>query len=43
VILDRGSIVHDATSAELKADPAALERHLGVAGAAGKNHAGGPN
>ena len=34
VILERGAIVHDATSAALKADPAALERHLGVAGAA---------
>jgi branched-chain amino acid transport system ATP-binding protein len=35
VILDRGAIVHDADSAALKADPAALERFLGVAGAAG--------
>ena len=43
VILDRGAIVHDASSAELRADPAALERHLGVAGASDKNHAGGPN
>jgi branched-chain amino acid transport system ATP-binding protein len=34
VILERGTIVHDATSAALKADPAALERFLGVAGAA---------
>jgi len=34
VILERGAIVHDATSGALKADPAALERHLGVAGAA---------
>ncbi|KQW22217.1 ABC transporter ATP-binding protein [Afipia sp. Root123D2] len=43
VILDRGTIVHDATSAELKADPAALERHLGVAGASDRqNHAGRP-
>ena len=32
VILERGAIVHDAASATLKADPAALERHLGVAG-----------
>jgi branched-chain amino acid transport system ATP-binding protein len=32
VILERGAIVHDATSAVLKADPAALERHLGVTG-----------
>jgi branched-chain amino acid transport system ATP-binding protein len=34
VILERGTIVHDATSAALKADPSVLERHLGVAGAA---------
>jgi branched-chain amino acid transport system ATP-binding protein len=34
VILERGTIVHDAASAALKADPAALERYLGVAGAA---------
>ena len=34
VILERGSIVHDAASAALKADPAVLERFLGVAGAA---------
>src|SRR3954466_3387110 len=34
VILDRGTIVHDATSAALKADPAVLERFLGVSGAA---------
>ena len=34
VILERGAIVHDAVSAALKADPAALERYLGVAGAA---------
>jgi branched-chain amino acid transport system ATP-binding protein len=34
VILERGAIVHDADSSELKADPAVLERHLGVAGAA---------
>jgi branched-chain amino acid transport system ATP-binding protein len=32
VILERGAIVHDAASAVLKADPAALERHLGVTG-----------
>ena len=32
VILERGSIVHDAGSAALKADPSALERFLGVAG-----------
>jgi branched-chain amino acid transport system ATP-binding protein len=34
VILERGSIVHDAPSSALKADPAPLERHLGVSGAA---------
>src|SRR5271154_6249462 len=34
VILERGAIVHDAASAALKADSEALERHLGVAGAA---------
>jgi branched-chain amino acid transport system ATP-binding protein len=34
VILERGAIVHDAASSALKADPAALERHLGVAGSA---------
>jgi branched-chain amino acid transport system ATP-binding protein len=33
VILERGGIVHDAASATLKADPAVLERFLGVAGA----------
>jgi branched-chain amino acid transport system ATP-binding protein len=32
VILERGSIVHDAASSALKADPSVLERHLGVAG-----------
>jgi branched-chain amino acid transport system ATP-binding protein len=32
VILERGAIVHDAGSAELKANPAVLERYLGVAG-----------
>jgi branched-chain amino acid transport system ATP-binding protein len=35
VILERGTIVHDATSAALKADPAVLDHFLGVAGAAG--------
>jgi branched-chain amino acid transport system ATP-binding protein len=30
VILERGSIVHDASSSALKADPSVLERHLGV-------------
>ena len=35
VILDRGAIVHDAASAALKADPAVLERFLGISGAAG--------
>src|SRR5262252_7467515 len=34
VILERGTIAHDADSSTLKADPAALERYLGVAGAA---------
>jgi branched-chain amino acid transport system ATP-binding protein len=34
VILERGAIVHDADSADLKADPAVLERYLGVSGAA---------
>src|SRR3954466_1722192 len=33
VILERGTIVHDASSRALKADPAPLERHLGVSGA----------
>jgi len=32
VILERGAIVHDAPSSVLKADPSALERHLGVSG-----------
>jgi branched-chain amino acid transport system ATP-binding protein len=32
VILERGAIVHDAASAELKANPAVLERYLGVSG-----------
>jgi len=35
VILERGVIVHDAASAALKADPAVLERFLGISGAAG--------
>src|SRR5919198_219060 len=34
VILERGAIVHDAASHALKADPAVLERYLGVAGTA---------
>jgi branched-chain amino acid transport system ATP-binding protein len=34
VILERGTIVHDAPSQALKTDPSVLERHLGVAGAA---------
>ena len=34
VILERGAIVHDAPSHALKADPAVLERYLGVSGAA---------
>jgi len=33
VILERGAIVHDAASAEVKANPAVLERYLGVSGA----------
>jgi branched-chain amino acid transport system ATP-binding protein len=33
VILERGAIAHVAASRELMADPAALERHLGVSGA----------
>ncbi|MCA6121782.1 ABC transporter ATP-binding protein [Bradyrhizobium sp. WSM 1704] len=32
VILERGTIVHDAPSSALKADPSVLERHLGVSG-----------
>ncbi|WP_022720672.1 ABC transporter ATP-binding protein [Rhodopseudomonas sp. B29] len=35
VILERGTIVHQASSAALQADPATLERYLGVSGAAG--------
>ena len=38
VILERGTIVHDAASAALKADPAVLDHFLGVAGAAGHNN-----
>jgi branched-chain amino acid transport system ATP-binding protein len=30
--LERGAIVHDAASHALKADPAVLERYLGVSG-----------
>src|SRR4051794_11786608 len=33
VILERGAIVHDAASSKLKANPAVLERYLGVSGA----------
>jgi branched-chain amino acid transport system ATP-binding protein len=33
VILERGAIVYDAASAEVKANPAVLERYLGVSGA----------
>ncbi len=36
VILERGTIVHDASSAALKADPAVLERFLGVSGASAR-------
>src|ERR1700753_4206832 len=32
VILERGTIAHDADSSTLRADPAVLERYLGVAG-----------
>ena len=32
VVLDRGTIVHAATSDALRQDPAVLERHLGVSG-----------
>jgi branched-chain amino acid transport system ATP-binding protein len=35
VILERGTIVHDAASAALRANPAVLERFLGVSGAVG--------
>lgn len=38
VILERGTMVHDATSAVLKADPAVLERFLGVSGASTHAH-----
>ncbi len=38
VILERGTIVHDAPSAVLKADPAALDRFLGVSGGSGPKH-----
>src|SRR5450631_1866452 len=34
VILERGGIVHDASSQDLRADPAVLEKFLGVSGAA---------
>jgi branched-chain amino acid transport system ATP-binding protein len=34
VVLERGAIVHDTTSAALEADPGVLERYLGVAAAA---------
>src|SRR3984893_3303042 len=37
VILERGAIVHDAASSALKADPAVLERYLGVAAKTGDN------
>jgi branched-chain amino acid transport system ATP-binding protein len=38
VILERGAIVHDAAAADLKADPAVLERYLGVSGAVTAKH-----
>src|SRR5438128_7682549 len=34
MILERGAIVHEAGRAEVKTNPAVLERHLGVSGAA---------
>ncbi|MBN9004603.1 MAG: ABC transporter ATP-binding protein [Rhizobiales bacterium] len=37
VILERGAIVHDAPSQALKADPATLERFLGVSGGAAEH------
>jgi branched-chain amino acid transport system ATP-binding protein len=36
VILERGACVYEATSSELKANPAVLERYLGVSGAAAR-------
>jgi branched-chain amino acid transport system ATP-binding protein len=38
VILERGAIVHDAASSALKADPAVLERFLGVSGTGAAKH-----
>ena len=44
VILERGTIVHDAASEALKADPGVLDHFLGVAGVAGHNkHQAGPS
>jgi branched-chain amino acid transport system ATP-binding protein len=39
IILDRGAIVHQSTSASLIADPAPLEAHLGVTGKKAGAHA----
>ncbi len=40
IILERGSIVHDGDSAALRANPALLERYVGVAGAGGDGRRG---
>jgi branched-chain amino acid transport system ATP-binding protein len=42
IILDRGTIVHSGTSLALQEDAAALEQHLGVAGAKKPAHAKSP-
>jgi branched-chain amino acid transport system ATP-binding protein len=39
VILERGTVVHEGESAALKADPATLERYLGVTATAGSGRA----
>src|SRR5262249_17068037 len=39
-IIERGSIVREADSAELRADPAILEAHLGVTDGASSRQAG---
>jgi branched-chain amino acid transport system ATP-binding protein len=43
VILERGTIVHDAASAALKSDPAVLDHFLGVAGAGHNNKTSSAN
>jgi branched-chain amino acid transport system ATP-binding protein len=43
VILERGTIVHDAPSRDLKADPTVLERYLGVARPASDPSGAGAN